>query len=756
MIIINRLKMKITAHGFRLTGSHCLLGVFLLLTAFCGACFADPPALPTYTTCYTSGSATCNSAGSVLTITQSSPTLIGSWNTFVIASGATVHFNQPAGGTALIRIPSGSSQLAGTITATGTVVLISPDGVVLNGAQLQGGLVASTLALSDADYSAGNLDSSYFTGSTGNVQIGSSGVSGAASGKLRLLAATHAATGPVDLAGFTLGKGGWTQNSPSLPTFSTGNFRIDALTGTQFIRVTGGDGTAGTPYLLTDIYGLQGVGSSGMGAFSYRLADNIDATITGSWSRPGGQSDLTNEGFAPIASFSGSLNGDNHSISNLHILNTGAYTGLMGIATGATVSNLTLSGVTITGSSLRTGGLAGLIEAGTTVTNCHDSGAVTGSNQVGGLAGWSQGSSIINSNSSAVVSGNISVGGVVGDAGAVSSITNCTASGRVEGSQAVGGVVGSVGTGGATISQCAASGTVALRTGSNGRYIGGLLGLGNADTVILYDITTYPAGRTITVDGIDYIAPHTFTWGMGSSHAIGVAQYQPNGSGSRYAFGAWSDNGAASHTVTVPDMNTTYVATFGVQYQLTTSAGTGGTVSPVSGNWYNAGMTPNIVVSANSGYAFTSWSLNSGTGPIFNTTGTSTTVTMNGPNSVTANFQAKSLFLSASLGTATGVTGGSRTWPLVITNNGGTTASAVNLTGVTLSSSGTCKPTVTGGIPADLGDIAAGGSATRNVTIDFSTCNTVKLKAVKFSVAIGYSATGGSVTGSLGLSGVSQ
>ena len=757
MNMINRIKIKRSARAFRLIGSHCLHSTFLLLTGLCGVCSAFPPSptLPTYTACYTSGTATCNRVGGVLTITQSSPQLIGAWDTFVIDAGATVHFDQPAGGTALIRIPSGSSQLAGTITATGTVILISPDGIVLNGAQLQGGLVAATLALADADYTAGNLDSSYFTGSTGAVQIGSSGVSGAASGKLRLLAATHAANGPVDLAGFTLGKGVWTQNSPSLPTFSAANFSIDALSGTQFLRVMGGDGTAGTPYVLADIYGLQGVGSSGMGAFSYKLANNIDAISTGTWSRPAGQGDLTNEGFAPIAGFSGILNGDNNTISNLHILNTGAYTGLVGIATGATLSNLTIAGVTVTGSSPRTGGLAGLIEGGTTVSNCHDSGSVTGSNQAGGLVGWSQASSIIDSSSSAVVSGNISVGGLMGDAGAASSIVRCIASGTIVGSQAVGGVVGSVGTGGATISQCATSGAVAVRTGSTGRYIGGILGLGNDATVIVYDINTSPVGRTITVDGINYIAPHSFTWTLGSSHKI-IAPHQNESAGSRDGFFSWSDGGAQSHTITVPQRDTTYAATYVTQYQLITSAGIGGSVSPPAGIWYNAGMTPNIIATANSGYAFSGWSLTSGTGPFLNPTSNSTTVAMSGPNSVTATFQAKSVFLSAALGAATGSPGGIRTWPVIITNTGGVPVNTVNLTGLTLSYSGACKPTVTSGIPFNLGNIAAGGSATRNVTVDFSSCNTAKLKALKFSVSIGYSANGGSATGAMGLAGVGQ
>ncbi len=163
-----------------------------------------------------------------------------------------------------------------------------------------------------------------------------------------------------------------------------------------------------------------------------------------------------------------------------------------------------------------------------------------------------------------------------------------------------------------------------------------------------------------------------------------------------------------------------------------------------------------VVVTAGSGYAFTTWNLTSGSGPILNPAGNSTTVAMNGPNSVTATFQAKTVSLSAVIGAATGNPGGSRTWPVIITNTGGATVSAAQLTGVTLSYSGSCKPTATTVFPVSMSDIAPGNSATGSVTVDFSTCNSPKLKTLKFSVAIGYSANGGSSTGTLGLSGVSQ
>lgn len=270
-------------------------------------------------------------------------------------------------------------------------------------------------------------------------------------------------------------------------------------------------------------------------------------------------------------------------------------------------------------------------------------------------------------------------------------------------------------------------------------------------------VATTPVGRTITVDGTDYTAPQTFSWTPGGSHTIAVASPQPGSSGSRYAFTSWSDSGDRSHGITTPDTTATYTATFGAQYQLTTVAGTSGAVLPTSGNWYNAGMTPNIIATAGSGYAFSSWSLTNGSGPILHPNNSSTTVAMNGPTTVTANFQALPLTLRAAIGTATGATGGIRTWPIIVTNNGAFSATGVQFTGVTLSSSGSCKPVATTTFPVSLGDIAPTGTATGNVTIDFSSCNTAKLKAIKFSVVIGYSATnGGGVTGTLGLSGVGQ
>lgn len=106
-----------------------------------------------------SGSADIVTNGSAMTINQTTRNAILHWGTFDIGAGDSVRFNQPdAASIALNRVlgatPSG---IFGTLAANGRVFLINPNGVLF-GATAQvnvGGLVASTLAISDADFAAG-------------------------------------------------------------------------------------------------------------------------------------------------------------------------------------------------------------------------------------------------------------------------------------------------------------------------------------------------------------------------------------------------------------------------------------------------------------------------------------------------------------------------------------------------------------------------------------------------------------------------
>jgi hypothetical protein len=48
-------------------------------------------------------------------------------------------------------------------------------------------------------------------------------------------------------------------------------------------------------------------------------------------------------------------------------------------------------------------------------------------------------------------------------------------------------------------------------------------------------VATVPAGRNVTVDGIDYVAPKSFSWIKGTPHTISTTATQAETSGTWYA-----------------------------------------------------------------------------------------------------------------------------------------------------------------------------------------------------------------------------
>jgi hypothetical protein len=149
-------------------------------------------------------------------------------------------------------------------------------------------------------------------------------------------------------------------------------------------------------------------------------------------------------------------------------------------------------------------------------------------------------------------------------------------------------------------------------------------------------VNTSPSGLAVSVDGgTAQAAPVPVTWQVGSQHTIATTSPQTPIAGTQYTFASWSDGGAISHSVTASAGTTLYNASFNTSYVLTTgvSPSGGGTVSPASGSYYAAGTPVPLVAAANTGYKFANW-----TGPVAGTSSASTTVTMSGPESVTANF----------------------------------------------------------------------------------------------------------------------
>lgn len=152
-------------------------------------------------------------------------------------------------------------------------------------------------------------------------------------------------------------------------------------------------------------------------------------------------------------------------------------------------------------------------------------------------------------------------------------------------------------------------------------------------------VQTNPAGLAFTVDDVSYNGTQVFSWDAGSSHIIATTSPQSAGTGVRYVWNRWSDNGAISHTVVAPGTNRTYTATFRKQYYLTMSHGTGGTVSPASG-WKNGGTTVSITATPTNNtqvsYRFDAWT---GSGPgSYSGSNNPASIRMNGPITENATF----------------------------------------------------------------------------------------------------------------------
>ncbi|ECJ0281804.1 filamentous hemagglutinin N-terminal domain-containing protein [Salmonella enterica] len=104
------------------------------------------------------GSITTN--GNHMTVNQNTHGLVTNWNSFDIGQNHTVQFVQPdSSSVALNRVTGGhESQILGSLTANGQVMLVNPAGVMFgNGSKVNtAGLVASTKNISNADFMAGH------------------------------------------------------------------------------------------------------------------------------------------------------------------------------------------------------------------------------------------------------------------------------------------------------------------------------------------------------------------------------------------------------------------------------------------------------------------------------------------------------------------------------------------------------------------------------------------------------------------------
>ena len=230
---------------------------------------------------------------------------------------------------------------------------------------------------------------------------------------------------------------------------------------------------------------------------SFKLTDSIDISakcgVDGtSWKPIGTNSSLP---------FSGTFDGDDHTITGLYINSTGDYQGLFGYVTGS-ITNLRVVGAEVeedqfsVSGSMLVGGIAGFASCtiNDKIENCSFTGNVRGTgNSVGGVVGAQSLGSITNCfHEGSVVSGGQYIGGVLGQSLGGVSVNSCYHIGTVSSTgNYVGGVAGQFSSSSSLISNCYHIGTV----NSTGNYVGGVLGYTNARISNCYNT------GTVTGDG---------------------------------------------------------------------------------------------------------------------------------------------------------------------------------------------------------------------------------------------------------------
>ena len=241
----------------------------------------------------------------------------------------------------------------------------------------------------------------------------------------------------------------------------------------------GGYGTSTNPYQIYSVSDLQAlqwnvnIGNNYSGVY-FKQCANLDLSSIINWMPIGNYS-------VNSVSFQGNYDGDGFSISGVKI-NAGAkYQGLFGRVYYGSIENLSLSSSTVENTASYSGIMVGYLYY-STISYCNvKSSSISAGQYSGGLVGVGNYSKIENcyNSSSTVKSTNGYVGGIIGSLqGSTNShyIMACYNSGAVSGTAYVGGIAGYIRNSSSysshsTVEQCFNVGTV-----SGTAYIGGIAG----------------------------------------------------------------------------------------------------------------------------------------------------------------------------------------------------------------------------------------------------------------------------------------
>ena len=282
----------------------------------------------------------------------------------------------------------------------------------------------------------------------------------------------------------------------------------------------GGTGTAEDPWQISTAEQLYRIHDD-LTAHYILIAD-IDLSAYENWTPIGAFQSLSDapedaEVPHPDYAFTGTFNGDGHTISNLTVSSDAPMgAGLFGCAAGtengaAYIRNFTLKNVNVSGFYL-VGGAVGLQFMNCPVSDIHLVGenTLTGMQGIGGIVGT--GFDLI-SNCSAtadiVVQGDDGAcAGLIAGGTTMSSVKNCEVTGgkiTADGNATWGfGALCGAPWGGAEITDCKVSGTVITVSGENNRLVGGLVGFGGT-----YDPTAPAQITGCTVEDVTIIVSET-------------------------------------------------------------------------------------------------------------------------------------------------------------------------------------------------------------------------------------------------------
>lgn len=252
---------------------------------------------------------------------------------------------------------------------------------------------------------------------------------------------------------------------------------------------------------------------------AYEIANDIDLSGTTNAADVWGTSLINGgAGFIPIGDtsvaftsyFTGTLDGNNHTIENLYINSSGTNgVGLFGVSalnsSSPAIKDMTVSGTVISNVAGNVGILAGLNLTGSQIDNVVTRGSVTGPNYLGGITGQNTGTISNSANYATVTANGISqsyIGGLVGSNGAAVVDSFNAGDINVPGTASyVGGVIGN--SNGGTIARVYNSGHITV--GDSTDSVGGVIGFLSHIATILenaYNVGTITANNGTNIGGL--------------------------------------------------------------------------------------------------------------------------------------------------------------------------------------------------------------------------------------------------------------